>query len=128
MKNLCPADYATFHRLVNMSSREIRSWAKDPRAKCASFPETVQRLTHRQKWKGMTLPSLVELKEKRKDSWSETDCKYARRVNSFNTRHLGQMKRFGCTLRETVALRNWGHMPKCPMPPKGCSTRPPKRG
>ena len=111
----CPADQAKFHRLVNMGPGEIRRWAKDPRAKCASFEQTRKRL-----------PALADLKAKPRDQWTETDCRYARRVNSFNTRHLGQMKRFGCTMRETVALRNWGHMPKCPMPTAGCSTRPPK--
>jgi hypothetical protein len=107
----CPAVKKTFHKLVNMSPREIRAWAKDERAKCASFPETRRRL-----------PMLAALKEK-KGEWTETDCKYGQRVNSFNARHLGQMKRFGCTMRETVALRNWGHMPKCPMPQAGCVAR-----
>jgi hypothetical protein len=107
----CPADKAKFHRLVNMTPAAIRAWAKDPRAKCASFESTRQRL-----------PKLAALKSKRGE-WSEADCKYARRVNSFNSRHLGQMKRFGCTVRETVALRNWGHMPKCPMPPHDCKHR-----
>ena len=110
----CPADLSVFRRLVNMSPESIRSWAKDPRARCASFESTRRRL-----------PALANLRAKNPASWTETDCKYARRVNNFNTRHLGQMKRFGCTLRETVALRNWGHMPKCPMPTAGCSTRPP---
>lgn len=110
----CPAIQKTFHRLVNMSPGEIRRWARDPRAKCASFESTRRRL-----------PKLAALKAKRGE-WSSEDCKYAQRVNNFNTRHLGQMKRFGCTMRETVALRNWGHMPRCPMPPQGCSTRAPK--
>lgn len=110
----CILDMVNFHRLVNMSPREIRSWARDPRAKCASFEQTRRRL-----------PALARLKEKHRASWTEKDCQYARRVNSFNARHIGQMKRFGCTVRETVALRNWGHMPRCPMPPKGCSTRSP---
>lgn len=114
MPSPCPVDASVFRRLVNMSPRDIRAWAKDPRAKCASFQQTRNRL-----------PALAKLREKAPGSWTEADCKYARRVNSFNTRHLGQMKRFGCTLRETVALRNWGHMPKCPMPTAGCSTRPP---
>lgn len=109
----CPAVKKTFQRLVNMSAAEIRAWAKDPRAKCASFEQTRKRL-----------PALAALKAK-KGEWTDADCKYAQRVNNFNTRHLGQMKRFGCTVRETVALRNWGHMPKCSMPPKGCSQRPP---
>lgn len=115
MRKACPTDQAKFHRLVNMSPAAIRAWARDPRAKCASFEQTRKRL-----------PALADLKAKPHDRWSEADCKYARRVNSFNTRHIGQMKRFGCTLRETVALRNWGHMPKCPMPTAGCSERPPK--
>ncbi len=113
----CPITQNRFHQLVNMKAPEIRSWAKDPRSKCASFPETRARL-----------PMLADLKAKGRRKWNQNDCAYAERVISFNTRHLGQMKRFGCTLRETVALRNWGHMPKCPMPPFGCSVRPPKRG
>lgn len=107
----CPTVQRDFHRLVNMGAAEIRSWAKDPRAKCASFPETRARL-----------PMLASLKAK-KGAWTQRDCQYAQRVISFNSRHIGQMARFGCTVRETVALRNWGHMPKCPMPPKGCTPR-----
>lgn len=115
MPKACPTDQSTFHRLVNMSPREIRSWARDPRSKCASFEQTRKRL-----------PALAKLKGKSLTLWTEADCKYARRVNSFNARHLGQMKRFGCTVRETVALMNWGHRPKCKLPNAGCSTRPPK--
>jgi hypothetical protein len=114
MPHPCPLDMRKFHRLANMSAGEIRAWARDPRAKCASFEQTRKRL-----------PALASLKAKPRGSWTEADCKYARRVNSFNARHIGQMKRFGCTVRETVALRNWGHMPRCPMPPQGCATRPP---
>lgn len=106
-----------FHRLVNMAPGAIRAWAKDPRAKCASFPETRARL-----------PMLADLKAKSRAAWTDKDVSYAQRVISFNSRHLGQMKRFGCTPRETVALRNWGHAAKCALPAVGCSTRPPKRG
>lgn len=114
MTSRCPTDQAKFHRLVNMSPAAIRRWARDPRAKCASFEQTRKRL-----------PALATLKGKARESWSEDDCKYARRVNSFNARHIGQMRQFGCTVRETVALRNWGHTPKCPEPPRSCSKRPP---
>ena len=100
----CPAIRRKFHRLVNMSAAEIRAWHKDPRSKWASFPETRRRL-----------PMLADLKAKRSD-WSEKDCRYGQRVNSFNSRHLGQMKRFGCTTKETVALMNWGHRPNCKLP------------
>lgn len=116
MAKSCADVRKLFHKLVNMTPGKILAWKKDPRSKCASFEATRRRLPH-----------LAKLKAK-KGEWDGADCNYARRVNSFNTRHLGQMKRFGCTVRETVALRNWGHMPKCPMPPKGCSKRPPKRG
>lgn len=115
MPNACPALQTRFHQLVNMTAGEIRSWARDPRAKCASFEQTRKRL-----------PALAALKAKSSSSWTPADCKYAQRVVSFNSRHLGQMKRFGCTPRETVALRNWGHAPKCPLPSSSCSTRPPK--
>jgi hypothetical protein len=111
----CPADLTKFRKLVNMSPKSIRSWARDPRARCASFESTRQRL-----------PALANLREKPVNRWTERDCQYARRVNSFNTRHLGQMRQFGCTLRQTVALLNWGHKPKCPMPPPDCAKRDPK--
>lgn len=109
----CPAVRAKFHRLVNMTPAQIRDWAKDPRSRCASFEQTRRRL-----------PALAALKAKAGE-WTDADCRYAQRVNSFNSRHIGQMRRFGCTVRETVALRNWGHMPRCPMPPAGCATRTP---
>jgi hypothetical protein len=108
----CPIVRREFNRLVNMTPRQIREWSKDPRAKCASFEQTRRRL-----------PALAKLKEKR-GAWTESDCRYAKRVVSFNARHLGQMNRFGCTLRETVALRNWGHNPRCKLP-KACPPRKP---
>lgn len=104
-----------FRELVNMSPASIRAWAKDPRSRCASFESTRRRLG-----------SLAELKAKPGSSWTAADCKYAARVVSFNSRHLGQMARFGCTPRETVALRNWGHAAKCPLPSSSCSTRAPQ--
>jgi hypothetical protein len=106
----CPVIKRDFHRLVNMTPAAIRAWAKDPRAKCASFQQTRNRL-----------PALAKLKAK-KGEWTDADCRYGQRVVSFNKRHRGQMKRFGCTLRETVALRNWGHDPKCQLP-KTCERR-----
>lgn len=107
----CSLVQKKFHRLVNMSPRDILAWSKDPRAKCASYPETRARL-----------PALARLKGKTGE-WSAADCKYAQRVVSFNSRHIGQMKRFGCTDRETVALMNWAHRPNCPMPSKTCKPR-----
>ena len=44
MKSSCPAIQNRFRRLVNMSPAEIRAWAKDPRAKLASFESTRRRL------------------------------------------------------------------------------------
>ena len=102
----CPAIQKKFHKLVNMTPGEIRAWAKDPRSKLASWPETRRRI-----------PMLADLKAKRGE-WTEKDCRYGQRVNSFNSRHRGQMKRFGCTVGETVALRNWGHDPGCALPPR----------
>ncbi len=109
----CPHEQR-FRELVNMRPAAIRAWARDPRSRCASFESTRKRL-----------PALAELKAKPGSQWTEADCRYAARVVSFNSRHLGQMARFGCTERETVALRNWGHAPRCPLPASSCSTRPP---
>ena len=114
-KHPCPVDMRKFHRLANMSPKEIRAWARDPRAKCASFPSTRARL-----------PALADLKAKNRDSWTEKDCTYARRVNSFNARMQGMIDKWGCKPRALLSLRNWGAMPKCPMPPKDCVQRDPK--
>ena len=114
MPNACPIIQRRFHELVNMSPSSIRAWAKDSRSKCASFEQTRKRM-----------PALASLKAKSRSDWNDADCKYAQRVVSFNSRHLGQMKRFGCTPRATAALMNWGHRPKCPLPSSSCSTRPP---
>lgn len=115
MPSACPRDAATFHRLVNMSPGAIRKWAGDERAKCASFAATRKRL-----------PALAKLKSKPRSAWTKADCAYARRVNSFNARMQGMVRKHGCTTRAVTSLLNWGRKPPgCKMPPKGCSTRPP---
>ena len=86
-----------FHRLVNMSPSEIRKWAKDPRAKCASFPATLKRL-----------PALAALKEKPVSQWTKRDCAFAARVVNFNSRMDGMRKEHGNTDKINVSLRNWG--------------------
>lgn len=115
MPKACPAVQSTFHRLVNMTPAAIRSWAKDPRAKCASFAETRKRL-----------PKLAALKAKA-GVWSAADCAFAQRVVNFNTRMQGNVDKHGCRVRNVASLRNWGRQPpRCKLPPKGCSTRPPR--
>lgn len=105
----CPADtIRTFKRLVNMSPAEIRSWARNPAAKRASFEATRRRL-----------PALAALRAKvaRGAALSARECAFARRVNNFNTRMGGMRRQWGCTDKIVVSLRNWGHQPKgCPVP------------
>lgn len=108
MPRACPDVQAAFRRAVNMSPDAIRAWARDPRARLASYESTRRRL-----------PGLADLRAKPASSWTGADCSRAQRVVSFVARHTGQMARFGCTPRETVALRNWGHAPRCPLPPRG---------
>jgi len=94
----CPVDVSRrFHKLVNMSPAEIRAWHKNPRNKIASFPETRRRL-----------PSLAKLKGKPVSEWTAADCRFAKRVVSFNSRMDGMRKVHGCTDKIDVALRNWG--------------------
>jgi hypothetical protein len=104
-----------FHKLVNMSPKAIRAWAKDDRALCASFQETRDRL-----------PALAKLKAKPRSRWTRADYAYAKRVVSFNARFLGMVKRHGCTTKMTVALMNWGHKPKGCTLPRTCSSKGPK--
>ena len=122
----CPAVYSKFQKSVNMSSAQIKSWAKDPRAKCGSFQETRDRLTKPQMFLGHRMRSLADLKALPKSKWEEKDCIYAKRVINFNTRHEGALKIHGCTDREHASLLNWGRrIKRCPLPKAGCSTRPP---
>ncbi len=114
-RKACAVVRKEFQRSVNMSPAAIRAWAKDPRAKCASFESTRKRL-----------PKLAALKAK-KGEWTEADCNYARRVVNFNTRMQGNVKTHGCRVRNVTSLLNWGRKPPgCKMPPPGCSTRKPR--
>lgn len=101
----CPV--TTFRKLVNMSPAAIRGWARDPRAKLASFASTRRRL-----------PRLAELKGKPPARWTAADCKLAARAVSFNSRMAGVVKKFGCTKKAVIALRNWGRRVACPLPKK----------
>jgi len=115
-KGACPTVQTKFHRSVNMTPAAIRKWARDPRAKCASFESTRKRL-----------PKLATLKSKKRSAWTDEDCRYAPRVVNFNTRMQGNVSTHGCRVRNVTSLLNWGRKPpKCPMPPKGCSTRAPR--
>lgn len=98
---------AEFKRSVNMSSAAIRVWAKDPRAKLASFASTRQRL-----------PALAKLKSKPCPQWTAADEKFAKRVLSFNARMSGVVRKFGCTKKAVISLRNWGRSTKCALPPR----------
>ena len=93
----CPVDARKFRAGVNMAPAAIRAWAKDPRAKEASFEATRRRL-----------PALAALRAKSPDRWTAADCKFARRVNSFNARMQGMVDKWGCKQRLLRALRNWG--------------------
>jgi hypothetical protein len=102
----CPAVQNRFRKLITMTPAEIRAWAKDPRAKWASWDDTRKRL-----------PMLAALVAKRNGAWTPKDCTYAVRVNSFNARMQGMVRVHGCTDKMTVALRNWGRQPPgCPIP------------
>lgn len=95
---------ARFKQNVNMSPAAIRAWAKDPRAKEASWESTRRRL-----------PALAALKAKPCGSWTAKDEQYAKRVLSFNSRMEGMVRKWGCTRKAVISLRNWGRQPT------GCS-------
>lgn len=100
--NVC----SRFKANVNMSAASILAWAKDPRAKEASFEATRRRL-----------PALAKLKSKPCGQWDQRDVTYANRVLSFNTRMEGMVRVHGCTRKAVISLRNWGRQPpKCPIP------------
>lgn len=118
MPSACPAIAKKFHASVNMGPAAIRRWARDPRARCASFVSTRARL-----------PKLAALKAKPKSKWTSADCKYAQRVVNFNARMQGNVRAHGCKVRNVTSLLNWGRKPPgCTLPPKGCSTRKPRVG
>jgi hypothetical protein len=95
-----------FHRVVNMTPAQIRSWAKDPRSSCFSQSDTRSRL-----------PALASLKAKPTSAWSSDDCRFASRVVSFNRRMQGALDRDGCRDGYVISLRNWGRQPpRCAVP------------
>lgn len=109
----CPRTAKAFKSSVNMAPSEIRKWAKDPRAKCASFESTRKRL-----------PALAALKGKPAPQWTGADCRFAQRVLNFNTRMEGMKRAHGCTTRINVSLRNWGRKaPGCRAPEVECRRR-----
>lgn len=104
----CPVDAKKFRSGVNMTPAQIRAWARDPRAKEASFAATRARL-----------PALAILRAKNPAKWTEADCRFARRVNSFNARMQGMVDKHGCTRKTLISLRNWGRQPpRCKIPEK----------
>ena len=97
---------AAFKQSVNMSAAEIRAWARDPRAREASFASTRRRL-----------PALAALKAKPCSKWTRADARFAQRVLSFNARMGGMVRKYGCTRKAVISLRNWGRQPTgCPKP------------
>ena len=103
MKNSCPLVQSKFRKSVNMTPAAILAWAKNPKARLASFESTRRRL-----------PALAALRAKRASDWTDKDCRFANRVISFNARMAGAARRDGCTVKEDVSLRNWGRKePSC---------------
>lgn len=105
--------YADFKNNVNMSAPQIESWMKDPRAKEASYDKTRRELK-----------LIAEMKRTPKSEWTPAMWKKAKRLNAFVARHRAQGKqqasggkRFHCTRKRVIALRNWGHQPsECGVP------------
>jgi hypothetical protein len=93
----CPRVATRFHKLVNMTPAKIRAWHANPRSQLASFPETRRRL-----------PALAKLVAKPTTTWTAADCAFAKRVVSFNARMDGMRRKYGCTTKIDVSLRNWG--------------------
>ena len=119
-----------FLRSVNMSGREIRAWAKDPRSKCYSQKRTRDRLTKDHRYRGPNsgtatkkLPSLAKLRDQVAKGSCPTDPdvqSYMRAVINFNKRHGAQAKK-SCTEGCAIALRNWGRK-QCRIP-KTCARK-----
>lgn len=106
MASRCPVDARKFRAGANMTPSQIRAWSKDPRSKEASFAATRARL-----------PALAALRAKSPASWTEADCRFARRVNSFNARMQGMVDKWGCSRKAVLSTRNWGRQPpRCKVP------------
>lgn len=89
-----------------MTPVSILAWAKDSRAKEASWGSTLRRL-----------PALAALKAKPRSKWTTRDFTYAKRVVAFNDRMSGVVRVHGCTRKAVISLRNWGRQPpKCAVP------------
>jgi len=111
---------AAFAKAANMSVRQIRAWAKNPTAKCASLPKRAKT----GKSAIAELSQVARMKTSRPSTWTASDWQKARDLVAFVGRHAAK-KAPGdrCATKRVVALRNWAHQPKgCPVP-TSCARR-----
>lgn len=98
--------------LTNMTPRELRAWAKNPRHRLASTATGHASLRR--------LPRLLETPRR---EWTTADHAFARKVDAFIARHSTQAAVFGHEVarsgysRRHIALMNWGHNPSKPSSP-----------
>lgn len=109
-----------FHAAANMTPSEIRAWAKNPVARCASLP---RRLTTG-KSAITELTQVARMKSSSPSTWSASDWAKARDLVAFVARHAAKAAPGDrCSTERVVALRNWAHRRRgCPVP-TSCSRR-----
>lgn len=115
-----PALVKAFRKAANMTPEQIRAWAKNPTAKCASLPKR----SKTGKSAITELAQVARMKTSSPSSWSTSDWRKARDLVAFVGRHAAK-KAPGdrCATKRVVALRNWAHQPAgCPVP-TSCAPR-----
>jgi hypothetical protein len=116
-----PALVRAFRKAANMSAAQIRAWAKNPTAKCASLPKRAKT----GKSAIAELEQVARMKSAPPSTWSAADWTKARDLVNFVGRHAAK-KAPGdpCATKRVIALRNWAHQPKGCAVPTSCSRRP----
>lgn len=115
-----PALVKAFRKAANMTPDQIKAWAKNPTAKCASLPKR----SKTGKSAITELAQVARMKTSSPSSWSASDWRKARDLVAFVGRHAAK-KAPGdrCATKRVVALRNWAHQPAgCPVP-TSCAPR-----
>lgn len=115
-----PALVKAFRKAANMTPKQIKAWAKNPTAKCASLPKR----SKTGKSAITELAQVARMKTSNPASWSARDWQKARDLVAFVGRHAAK-KAPGdrCATKRVVALRNWAHQPTGCAVPTSCAPR-----
>lgn len=107
--------YEKWHKLINMTQKELNSWGDDPDHLLASLNRNEAKDMGKIQSGYDSFHRIKRRKEKPYKDWSAEDFDNATQENGFNSRMLGgnpgdPVENTGMSKWE-ISLRNWGHDP-----------------